>query len=486
MSYACVSKGMDRFRTALADAGAGRGCRVAIIHRDPARMAFLLLAAASGATAVPMGSGLSAAEYAAQLSERGATVLLLPAGELPEARTAADQLSLPVLEMAWPGSALTIDFQIDGRASQTAVAASDAVPEDIAFVLATSGTSSRSKIIPITHRLNLSRIATRQVCEHISAQDHCIILNQIYLHGGVTTIGVSLLSGGSIVFLSHFQADRFFRLVRAQRPTWFHGSFTFVKSIIQYAKANPDLDITGIFRFLRPTSGGVDPVDSAAIEDIFGAPVIEMYSSTECGHVAVNPFPPEVRKHGTVGKPAHCEIAFLSDGKVSFGPGEAGEVLVKGKNVFSGYENDERANQDAFVNGWYRTGDIGVLDEDGFLALRGRVTETINRGGEKIMPAEIDAALLLHPDIADAACFAIPHATLGEIVGAAIVVRTGARLDGRAVNLFLKSRLSAAKIPRDYLALDELPKTPIGKVQRRRLAEMYAEKRASAGKRQAS
>ena len=224
-------------------------------------------------------------------------------------------------------------------------------------------------------------------------------------------------------------------------------------------------------RFIRSSSASLPPQVMAALEQKFGAPVIEAYGMTEAAHqMASNPLPPRARKAGSVGIAAGPEIAIMDDDGTLLPQGETGEVVIRGPNVTAGYAANPEANAKAFTNGWFRTGDQGMLDAEGYLFLTGRLKEQINRGGEKISPLEVDVALLDHPDIAEVCTFAIPHDKLGEEVGAIVVPRAGTAPDPQAIRDFAAGRLAAFKVPRRILIMEAIPKGPTGKVQRVGLA----------------
>jgi oxalate---CoA ligase len=186
--------------------------------------------------------------------------------------------------------------------------------------------------------------------------------------------------------------------------------------------------------------------------------------------MASNPLPPLMRKPGTVGLAAGPEIAVMSGDGLLLKPGEEGEIVIKGANVTTGYEGNPVANQDAFTSGWFRTGDQGVLDGDGYLRLTGRLKEIINRGGEKVSPKEVDEILMDYPAIAQVVTFGIPHEKLGEEVGAVVVLREGRTATEDQIRDFAKTRLVEFKVPRTIIFLDEIPKGATGKLQRIGLA----------------
>jgi acyl-CoA synthetase (AMP-forming)/AMP-acid ligase II len=209
-----------------------------------------------------------------------------------------------------------------------------------------------------------------------------------------------------------------------------------------------------------------------ALEETFGAPVIESYGMTEAAHqMASNPLPPAIRKPGFVGVAAGPEVAIMDDKGSLLSAGKIGEVVIRGPNVTKGYENNADANATAFTNGWFRTGDQGTIDDEGYLRLTGRLKEIINRGGEKVSPLEVDEVIMDHPAVAQCVTFAMPHKSLGEEVAAAVVLREGQEASEADIRQFLRERLADYKIPRKVLILEEIPKGATGKLQRIGLAE---------------
>jgi acyl-CoA synthetase (AMP-forming)/AMP-acid ligase II len=208
------------------------------------------------------------------------------------------------------------------------------------------------------------------------------------------------------------------------------------------------------------------------MEEVFGVPVLEAYGMTEASHqMASNPLPPERRLPGSVGRGTGVEIVILDEAGAQLPPGAHGEVAVRGPNVIDGYENNPQANASSFTRGWFRTGDLGVLDGDGYLTLLSRIKELINRGGEKIAPREIDEALEAHPAVREAVSFGVPHPTWGEQVAAAVVVDEP--VTEKDLLTFCRSRLADFKVPSRLYFVDAIPKTPTGKIQRRFVAEQF-------------
>ena len=210
----------------------------------------------------------------------------------------------------------------------------------------------------------------------------------------------------------------------------------------------------------------------AALESAFDVPVIEAYGMTEAAHqIAINPLPPGRRKPGSVGLATGPEVAIMDPVGRLLPAGRTGEIVIRGTTVTRGYEDNPEANHSAFIEGWFRTGDEGSLDEDGYLHLTGRIKEIINRGGEKISPREVDEVLLDHPAVAQAVAFSIPDPQLGEEIAAAVVLRTGAAASEKQLQEFAAGRLADFKVPRRVLFVPEIPKGPTGKMQRIGLAQ---------------
>jgi acyl-CoA synthetase (AMP-forming)/AMP-acid ligase II len=242
------------------------------------------------------------------------------------------------------------------------------------------------------------------------------------------------------------------------------------QAVLARAERNREVLARRKLRLIRSSSASLPPQVMRDLEATFGCPVIESYGMTEaCHQMSSNPLPPAARKPGTVGRAAGPQVAIMGGDGALLASGEAGEIVIRGENVTAGYANNPKANADAFRNGWFRTGDLGRLDGEGYLTIEGRLKEIINRGGEKISPHEVEDALLSHPDVVEAVAFALPDAKYGESVGAAVVMRSALSED--ALRAHCGDRLAAFKVPVRVHVVDAIPKGPTGKVQRRLLAE---------------
>jgi oxalate---CoA ligase len=268
---------------------------------------------------------------------------------------------------------------------------------------------------------------------------------------------------------------KFFGWMDECAPTWYTAVPTMHQAILSRAAKNAEVIARHPLRFLRSSSSSMPPQVIAELEAVFKAPLVESYGMTEATHqMASNPLPPAVRKPGTVGIAAGPEIGIMGENGSLLERGDTGEIVIRGPNVTSGYENNAKANAEAFANGWFRTGDQGVMDADGYLSITGRLKEIINRGGEKVSPREVDEILMDHPAVAQVVTFGMPHPKLGEEVAACVVLREGAQVSERELQSFVSGRAADYKVPKKILLMDEIPKGATGKLQRIGLAQKLA------------
>ncbi len=342
----------------------------------------------------------------------------------------------------------------------------------MALVLHTSGTTARPKIVPLTNG-NLAASA-RHVGESLALGPNDVCLNIMplfHIHGLVAAVMSSLRAGAGVCCTPGFNAFKFGEWLEEVRPTWYTAVPTMHQAILMRMRAHPERARTAGLRLIRSSSASLPPQVMQELEDVFGSPVVEAYGMTEAAHqMASNPLPPRARKPGAVGLAAGPEVAVMADDGAILPQGSVGEVVIRGPNVTPGYAGNPDANARAFTDGWFRTGDQGRIDEEGYLFLTGRLKEQINRGGEKISPLEVDVVLLDHPSVAQVVTFGVPHAKLGEEVGAVVVLHPGQAATEQEIRDFCAARLAAYKVPRHVLLRDDIPKGATGKVQRIGLA----------------
>jgi oxalate---CoA ligase len=475
LTYAALRSHVERTVTALNALGIGRNDRVAIVLPNGPEMASAFVAVAAGTAACPLNPAYRAEEFEFYLSDLKAKALLVERGSTSSAIEVARRLGVRVLELT-PTDEGSGAFSIAPTESAPAGAASRggfAEAGEIALILHTSGTTSRPKIVPLT-QANVCASAYNIVdtLRLTPADRELSIMPLFHIHGLIAGLLAPLAAGSTVVCSPGFNALKFFAWMAECRPTWYTAVPTMHQAILGRAGNNKEIIAANPLRFLRSSSSSIPPQVIAELEAVFGAPLIEAYGMTEASHqMASNPLPPAARKPGTVGRAAGPEIAIMDGSGAVLPAGATGEIVIRGPNVTDGYENNPKANAEAFTNGWFRTGDQGTMDADGYLTITGRLKEIINRGGEKISPREVDEVLMDHPAVAQVVTFAIPHEKLGEDVAAVVVLREGQQATERELRDFVGRRLADYKVPRKILFMDEIPKGATGKLQRIGLAQ---------------
>jgi acyl-CoA synthetase (AMP-forming)/AMP-acid ligase II/acyl carrier protein len=457
----------------LTGLGIGRAERVAVVVPNGSEMATAFLAIAATATCAPLNPDYTAADFAFSLSDLRARALVVLAGDATPAREAAARLSVPVIDLVPDNAGPAGAFTLRGTPSSYTEAREPAQPDDVALVLHTSGTTARSKIVPLTHQNLCASAQQLAAAFDLGSADRCLnVMPLFHVHGLVGALLSSLSAGGSVACTSGFDAARFFAWMEEFRPSWYTAVPTMHQAVLARAGHHTETIGRVPLRFIRSCSSALPPPVMRQLEATFGAPAIESYGMSEAAHqMASNPLPPAARKPGSVGIACGTLLGIMDEAGQLLPPGAIGEVVVRGPNIMRGYESNPETNARVFSDGWFRTGDQGYLDEEQYLYLTGRLKELINRGGEKIAPREIDEALLDHPAVAQALAFALPDAQVGEAVAAAAVLRPGAHVTELELMRFAGTRLAAFKVPQRIVFLDTLPKGPTGKLQRIGLAE---------------
>jgi thioesterase domain-containing protein len=303
----------------------------------------------------------------------------------------------------------------------------------------------------------------------LTAADRLLSLMPLFHLHGLATVLTQLSCGGSVIATAGFEPSSFPKWLTGLRPTWFTSSPPLNRAILALARQQPEVFRDIPLRFIRSGTAPSEPQLLTLLEEATGVPVLNGYGLTETGGVARSTR--DLRKPGSVGRSSGLELAILDASGNILPPECEGEIAVRGPSVTSGYLDNPEANQSAFHDGWFRTGDIGRVDEEGFLFITGRLKEMINRGGKKIAPQDVEAALLGHPAVHDAAACPIPHPTLGEDIVAGVVLRPGASASESELRQFAASQLAPFKVPRRIVVIDSIPRTSTGKPRRRALAE---------------
>ena len=472
VSYRQLREQVGRMADTLASLGIQKGDRVATCLTNGLPTVVSFLAASIAGTAAPLNPGYREDEVAFYLEDTAAKVLLCPADGVPAARKAAEAKGVPVysLEMDETGFVRIAGAPCDKRAEPPS-------PDDIALVLHTSGSTGRPKRVPILHR-NITA-STRNIVDYYSLSPEDVslcVMPLFHVHGLVASTLSTLLSGGTVAIPGKFNPLSFWRTVRDTRATWYSAVPTIHNLLLSRAGEERPAGAEGL-RFIRSCSASLPPEMMTQMERVFGVPVLEAYGMTEASHqMSSNPQPPAVRKPGSVGRGTGVKIGIMDEEGNLLSTGARGEVVIQGPNVVSGYENNPEANAKSFTHGWFRTGDQGLLDTDGYLTLTGRIKELINRGGEKIGPREIDEVLLSHPAVAEAVCFGVPHPGWGEEVEAAVVLKAPlpAPVNEAAILSFCRERLADFKRPKKIYIISAIPRTATGKIQRGAVAKSLA------------
>lgn len=478
-SFAQLLGIVDEAAAALARAGVGAGSRVATILPNAPETAVAILSVASIATIVPVNPAYPPEEAARILKEAAATHLLVLRDADAATTETVRQTGLPAIGLVPRPDSPTgaFDLIVDEAGAASTAARSDD-PDRVALVLHTSGSTGTPKRVPLSVRNLVASSWNVARSLELGPDDVGLAMMPMFHIGALVDLLLApLYPGGSVAFAGAISTDAFLDGVAAFRPTWFQAVPTVLRDILARHADRPGL-LPGRLRLVRAVSQPLPPRLHGELEAALGVGVVPMFGMTEtAGLIASAPLDPTQRRPGSVGRPFGPAVRIADAFGNELASPRRGEVLVSGPNVMAGYEG-QAARGDFFRGDWLRTGDEGYLDADGFLFLTGRLKDVVNRGGEKISPAEIDLLLSEHPDIAEAAAFALPHPTLGEEVAAAVVRRPGATLSEREVTEWLRPRLAEHKLPRTVIFLDRLPRVPSGKLDRLALPAMAGERRA--------
>jgi len=468
VSYKQLFKNVIELATALNSFGIGRGDRVAIVMGNGPEVVISFLAVALCATAAPLNPNYKKEEFAFYYEDTKARALIT----LPGSAAVAHEAVTPDMAIiqANPNVDGTLSFELM-KGNLTPRPTELAAYDDVAMILHTSGTTGKPKRVPIRHTNLVASARNIQTTYQLTSDDTALcIMPLFHIHGIVASVLSTMASGGKLICPPGFNALEFWQWVEKYKPTWYSAVPTMHQTLLSRADHNEEIIKANPFRFIRSCSSPLPPVILDRMEKKFNAPVLEAYGMSEASHqMASNPLPPAQHKPGSVGLGFGVEIGIMDEEGTILENGQLGEVVVRGSNIFHGYEENPAANAEAFVNGWFRTGDQGYKDEDGYLFLTGRLKEIINRGGEKISPLEVDDVLLRHPAVASAIAFAVPSKVYGEDIHAAVVLKE--TIDEKELRTYCADHLADFKVPRKFHILDEIPKGATGKIQRIQMAK---------------
>ena len=450
--------------------------RIAIVMGNGSAMASTFIAVASHFASCPLNPSFTKEEFKFYYEDLKVKVVIIEEDKSLEAREAAKELNIKIINLINKNKLgfIKLDIEIDKSSKNYP---SDSNPNDIAMILHTSGTTSRPKMVPLSHKNLMASAKNISNTLNLNKDDICLnIMPMFHIHGLIAAILAPVYQSGTIITPPGFDALKFFRWLEEFKPTWYTAVPTMHQAILSRAPRNIEIIKTNPLKFIRSSSASLPSTVMQNLEQTFNTCVIESYGMTEATHqMTSNPLPPNKRKAGSVGLAAGPEVALLYKNSIINNDKDnrniTGHIIIKGENVTSGYINNPKANLESYFNGWFLTGDEGIFDEDGYLKITGRLKEIINRGGEKISPKEIDEILMEHESIQQAVAFSVPHEKLGEDLLAAVVLKENNMVNETDLKDYCKNRLTKFKIPRKILIVTEIPKGATGKLQRIGLAK---------------
>lgn len=482
LTYGALGNLVDEVIHTFSTMGIGSHDRVAMVLSNGPEMATAFLAVGACATAAPLNPDYGTEAFRFYLSDLKAKAVIVHGDIDSPVRQVARENDIGLIELSPALDKEAGRFALSSDSCFAPVRGGAPRADDIALVLHTSGTTSRPKIVPLTGANICVSAKSIVTALQLDGRDCCLnVMPLFHIHGLIGAVLSSMAAGASIVCTPGFQPSKFFEWLELFHPSWYTAVPTMHQAVLSQAKAHHEIIQQCPLRFIRSCSADLPPRVMKELQDYFDVPVVNAYGMTEAAHqMTSNPLPPGICKPSSVGVAAGPEVAIMDTEGQLLAADEKGEIVIRGANVTSGYQDNAQANRQAFTQGWFRTGDQGYLDRDGYLFLTGRIKEIINRGGVTIAPNEVDAILLEHPAVAQAVTFAVAHPTLGEDVVAAVVLKESLSITAREMREFALSRLTWEKVPSQVLIVNAIPKGPTGKLQRIGLAEQFVSKLQSA------
>ncbi|KAI9642958.1 hypothetical protein NHQ30_008692 [Ciborinia camelliae] len=475
ITYKQLLAEISSFQKKLAKLGVTPQAAVSIALPNTYEFIVAFLAASwQRGIAAPLNSAYKQEEFEFYIDDLSSAVALVPKDSYQKdgpAVRAARKYNAAIAECYWNGKEVVLDVKDEGKLKGKGnQKVEQAQPDDVALVLHTSGTTGRPKAVPLTHR-NLTRTMKNiQATYKLTPADRTMLVMPLFhVHGLLAGFLAPLMSGGSVIVPLKFSASEFWNDFITHKANW----YTAVPTIHQILLKNPPPTTKPNIRFIRSCSSPLSPTTFHALEETYNAPVLEAYAMTEASHqMTSNPLPPAKRQPGSVGIGQGVEVRILDSEGKEVPIGSEGEISIRGENVTKGYLNNEKANKESFTQeGFFRTGDQGKMDKDGYVFITGRIKELINKGGEKISPIELDNVLARHPAVSEAVSFAIPDEMYGQDVGIAIVLKPDEKLTASELKKWVADKVAKFKVPKQVFFTDVMPKTATGKIQRRIVAD---------------
>jgi len=481
LTYRGLSLLTTYMHTVLRGIGIKHNDRVAIILPNGPEAATAFLGVSSYCASAPLSSEHKQEEFAYFLSRLKARAIIVQRGHETNAIPAARSKDIHVLELVpeLQNSAGSYSFQ-PNVSYPTDVGKTLPQPSDVALLLFTSGTTSTPKLVPLTHRNICNSIYNISKSLELTENDRCLNIMPLYhAHAIFTPLLASLQVGGTIICSPGFNEKHFFSWLFEEQPTWYSAVPTIHQSILRSYRQGEKIKLAKSLRFIRSASSSLPPTVYKELREIFDVPVIEAYGLSEAASVVTtNPLPPKAQKVGSVGTRIGTDVEIISEEGKFLSANEVGEIIIRGASVMSSYDylSAEVVEEERFIDNWFKTGDQGYFDDEGYLFIVGRTKEIINRGGKKVVPLEVDNICLSHPLVDQAVTFGVPHPTLGEDVVTAIVHHKDAQISDIEVRRYLSMTLADFKIPSQIIFVEEIPKSSTGKVRRNELGLLFKNK----------
>ena len=471
VTYRDLLQLVDELAGQLTHAGLLAGDRVGLRAQSSAEFVVGLLAALrAGLVVAPLDPALPAADQRARITAAGGRVVLVD-GE------ASDETALP----HWPisvtvngGGAITAHLD-DADAASPASAGPDGLRADDALIMFTGGTTGAPKMVPWTHHNVATSVGNVIATYRLGPDDATVAVMPLFHgHGLIAALLSTLASGGTVLIPARgkFSAHTFDDDLHAARATWFTAVPTIHQILLGRKDTDADPGRTPL-RFIRSCSAALNPDTAEGLQKTFAAPVLSAYGMTEATHQMSSTGEDDIVTAGLVGRSTGVQVRIVGDDGRPCPPDAVGEIWISGPTVVRGYLANPTATEQTFTDGWLHTGDLGTLSEAGELTLRGRIKELINRGGEKISPERVELVLASHPNVLEAAVFAVPDQLYGETVGAAVVPDHTAPPTADELTEFCRARLAPFEVPAGITLTDELPHTAKGSVDRRAVAAQF-------------
>lgn len=475
ITYDALWRSANGVVATLHDRGIGSRDRVVLLLPEGPQLAETLLGTACAAIALPLSPALSATALDRALEGMALTAAIV-GSPVPDA----------VRELLARRRIALIEHHADDGLSARKLTCTDdrkLVPKtwpaanDIAIVSQTSGTTGKPKRVPYSQGGLMISGREHRDAYGLDRRDRGLAVSPMTVSLGTSTLLQGIVAGAALIFPAALDPSRVWVAMLTEHPTWMQASAGYLELLARYLRSRPEAELLAV-RFVRVTSAAISAAVCDELAHRLGGPILPSYSSSEAGRISMALPPPALSKPGSVGR-AVQKMTIVDEHGAAVGAGVVGEIWLHEPRVFAEYLDDPEATAAVRApGGWFRTGDTGYLDDDGFLFLTGRLNELINRGGDKIAPAEVDAVLLAHSAVGDAGCFAVPDERFGEDIVAAVVLEPGHTASPRELRTWMLGRLAPYKVPRRIWFADELPKTESNKVQRGELARRWKADRA--------